>query len=344
MPRLDAVIVGGGVIGLSAAWRASQRGLRVRVLERAAPGAGASRAAAGVLAPDPQTPGFTALARASAERWRAFAHELGDVGYERCGSLVLRFGGDDVAFAGEPLTAAQVRRLEPGVAADCTGGVLLREDAQVDPRRVVAALASLLGDAVAVGADVAAVDEGGATLRDGTRVEAGRVVLAAGAWAAQELAPDLPVVPVKGQTIRLAGPPPAARIVRSEHVYVVPRAKRETVVGATIERAGFDDAPRREATESLLRQVVRALPAAAALEVVEQSAGLRPGTPDDAPLLGDWNGVLVAGGHYRNGVLLAPITAEFVAATLAGEPPPPETRPFSPGRFAPGSDPGLTPL
>src|SRR5580765_523923 len=127
MERFDAVIVGGGVIGLAAAWRGE-------------PGCGATRAAAGVLAPDPETPGFTALARRSSELWPAFAGELGDVGYTRCGSLVLLFGGDAPGLDGEPLDAAACRALEPGIAADCTGGMLVAGDAQVDPRRVTAAL------------------------------------------------------------------------------------------------------------------------------------------------------------------------------------------------------------
>jgi glycine oxidase len=141
------------------------------------------------------------------------------------------------------------------------------------------------------------------------------------------------VRPVKGQTLRLRGPLPATRIIQSEQVYVVPRASGETVLGATVEDAGFDDAPTDAATELLLRQAIRAVPAVADLEVVEASASLRPGTPDDGPLIGEWEGLLVASGHYRNGILLAPITAEAIAALLAGEEPPPETAAFDPRRF-----------
>jgi glycine oxidase len=165
------------------------------------------------------------------------------------------------------------------------------------------------------------------------RIEADRVVLAAGAWSARRLAKRLPVRPVKGQTLRLRGPLPATRIIQSEEVYVVPRASGETVLGATVEDAGFDDATTDEATELLLRQAIRAVPAVADLEVVEATASLRPGTPDDGPLIGEWEGLLVASGHYRNGILLAPITAEAIAALLAGEKPPPETAEFDPRRF-----------
>jgi len=330
MERFDAVIVGGGVIGLASAWRAQQRGLRVCVVERGEPGGGATRAAAGVLAPDPETPGFTALARRSAELWPAFAEELGDVGYTRCGSLVLAFDERDVGA--DWLDGAACSALEPGIAPDCVGGLLLDEDAQVDPRRVVRELAQRLDD-LRTHADVVDLTPTGVELADGSRFAADRVVLAAGAWSARRLAKRLPIRPVKGQTLRLRGRLPATRIIRSEHVYVVPRASGETVLGATIEDAGFDETTTDEATALLLKQAIRAVPAVAELELVEAVASLRPGTPDDGPLIGDWEGLLIAGGHYRNGILLAPITAEAVAALLAGDEPPPETLLFDPRRF-----------
>jgi len=336
--RYDAAIVGGGIIGLASAWRAAQGGLRVCVLERGSAGCGATFAAAGVLAPDPETPGFTALAHRSAELWPSFAGELRsetgiDPGYTRCGSLVLSFDGSHDEMLGEWLEGDECRALEPGIAVDCRGGVLVPQDAQVDPRRVVAALAALLGDVVRVNADVVELDEHGVVLADGTRIEAERVVLAAGAWSSRRLAKRLPIAPVKGQTLRLRGPLPATRIIRSEHVYVVPRSSGETVIGATIEDAGFDTTATEQATELLLGQARRAVPAVGGLELVEAVASLRPATPDNGPLIGEWEGLIVAGGHYRNGILLAPVTAEAVAALLAGEAPPPETAPFDPRRF-----------
>jgi glycine oxidase len=335
--RYDAVIVGGGIIGLASAWRATQQGLRVCVIEReSAAGRGATAAAAGVLAPDPETAGFTALSRRSADLWPAFADELRestgiDPGYTRCGSLVLSF--DDSRPEGEWLEAHELHALEPGLAADCRGAALLAADAQVDPRRAIDALCALLGDAVRTRTDVVELDAEGVMLADGSRIDAERVVLAAGAWTARRLAKRLPIVPVKGQTLRLHGPLPATRIIRSEHVYVVPRASGETVIGATIEDAGFDTTATDEATQMLLRQAIRAVPAVAGLELVEAVASLRPATPDESPLIGEWEGLLVAGGHYRNGILLAPITAEAVAAFLTGEEPPAETAPFDPRRF-----------
>jgi glycine oxidase len=332
MEHYDAIVVGGGIIGLACALRAHERGLDVVVLERGEPGGGATRAAAGVLAPDPETPGFTALARRSAELWPAFAEELGDVGYTRCGSLWLSFG-EEPELDGQRLDAAQCRALEPGIADDCVGGVLLADDAQVDPRRVAAALAARLGDTVRSGMDVVELSPDEIVLANGSRIGADRIVLAAGAWSSRRFARRLGIRPVKGQTLRLRGPLPATRIIRSEHVYVVPRANGETVVGATVEDAGFDETPTDEATELLLAQAVRAVPAVGELELVEAAASLRPGTPDDAPLIGEWEGLLVAGGHFRNGILLAPVTAEAIAALLAGEEPPAETLPFDPRRF-----------
>ena len=334
MERFDAAIVGGGIIGLATAWRALERGLRVCVLERGEPGAGATRAAAGVLAPDPETKAITELALRSSELWPAFAAELGDVGYTRCGSLVLAFGDEtSPSNDAEWVDRDACLALEPGVTPDCIGAWHLPRDAQVDPRRVVGRLVERVGDALHSNADVVAATPEGVELADGTRIAAERVVLAAGAWSARRLARRLPVRPVKGQTLRLRGRVPASRIIRTEHVYVVPRAGGETVLGATIEDAGFDTEATAEATQLLLRQAVRAVPAVAELELVEELASLRPGTPDDGPLIGEWEGLLVACGHYRNGVLLAPITADAIVALLEGGEPPPEVAPFDPLRF-----------
>jgi glycine oxidase len=203
----------------------------------------------------------------------------------------------------------------------------------VDPRRVAAELAARVDD-VRARRDVVAVAPDGVELADGTRLEGERVIVAAGAWTARRLVPRLPLRPVKGQTLRLRGPLPATRIIRHEHTYVVPRASGETVIGATIEDAGFDDSTTDAATAHLLEHAARIVPAVRELELVEASASLRPGTTDDGPLIGEWEGLVVAGGHYRNGILLAPITADAVAALLAGDPVPPEVEPFDPRRFA----------
>ena len=311
----DAVFVGGGVIGLASAWLAQERGLDVCVLERGRVGSGASRVAAGILAPDSEAePGhepFVPLARRSLELYPEFVAALGtDVGFWQCGMLAIALDRDEVdVLQQEPgehtwLTPSECRRLEPGLSTLVAGGALSEQEASIDPRRLVDALAAKVE--VREGAEVVSLVRDAVTLANGETVAAGRVVVTAGAWSGLA---GVPVRPVKGQVVRLRGELPAERMIRTEHVYVVPRRNGEVVVGATVEERGFD---------------------------TTVTAGLRPGSPDNGPLLGEWEGgLLVATGHYRNGILLAPITAETVAALLVGDAPPPESLPFTPERFAP---------
>jgi glycine oxidase len=351
--RFDAVIVGGGVIGLACAWRAVRRGLRVCVLERDRVGAGASRVAAGRLAPISEADfGEEALLRlnlAAAERWPSFAAELSaEVGYERRGSVYVALDRDELealarlhelrrslSLESSLLSGSGCRRLEPGLATRVAGGLHAPGEAQADPRRLLAVLAGQIqgaGGEIRSGVEVTEVGPDLARCGDGSAVT-GRVVVASGAWAAQ-LVP-LPVRPVKGQILRLRGPLPAERIVRSQHVYVVPRAGGEVVVGATTEERGFDTSVTAGAVHELLREAYRTLPGIAELELVEATAGLRPGSPDNRPFVRALSdGTLVACGHYRNGVLLAPLTGEAVAALLAGEEPPAELRAVEPPEVA----------
>jgi len=219
----------------------------------------------------------------------------------------------------------------------------------VDPRALVAALRSAAeaeGVEVVSGAEAVAALEGesgieGVRCADGSEHRAATVVLAAGAWSGEAtwLAPGdrPPVRPVKGQILTLRGgsPPPAERVVASERVYMVPRADGRLVVGATVEEQGFDTAITAGGVLELLREAYRALPDVAELELVETIGGLRPGTPDNAPLIGPGPaGVIMATGHYRNGVLLAPVTAAAVTAMLFGEEPQPELAVADPRRFS----------
>ena len=337
----DAVFVGGGVIGLASAWQAAERGLDVCVLERDRAGSGASRVAAGILAPDSEAePGnepFVPLARRSLELYPAFVDALGvDVGFWQCGMLAVALDRDEIeVLKREPgehtwLTPSECRRLEPGLSPRVAGGILSEQEASVDPRRLVEALAAKV--VVREGAEVVTVAADAVTLANGETIAAGRVVVTAGAWSGVA---GIPVRPVKGQVVRLRGELPAERMIRTEHVYVVPRRNGEVVVGATVEERGFDTTVTAGAVHELLREGYRLLPELAELELVDATAGLRPGSPDNGPLLGESeDGVLVATGHYRNGILLAPITAETIAALLVGEPPPAESLPFTPDRFA----------
>jgi glycine oxidase len=336
----DAVFVGGGVIGLACARRAAERGLDVCVLERDTAGSGASRVAAGILAPDSETePGhepFVPLARRSLELYPAFVDALGtDVGYWPCGMLAVALDADEVAvLRREPgftswLTPSECRALEPGLSPLVAGGALSEHEASVDPRRLVEALAA--GVPVREGVEVAAVTRDSVTTAAGETIAAGRVVVCAGAWSGFAGAP---VRPVKGQVVRLRGELPAQRMIRTERVYVVPRRNGEVVLGATVEERGFDTTVTAGAVHELLREGYRVLPELAELELVDASAGLRPGSPDNGPLLGEReDGVLLATGHYRNGILLAPVTAEAIAALLVGEEPPREAAPFAPDRL-----------
>ncbi|WP_433441823.1 glycine oxidase ThiO [Nonomuraea sp. CA-141351] len=354
------VIVGGGVVGLSVAWRLAREGRPVTLVDPA-PASGASHAAAGMLAPVSEV-AYTELPLlrlgvASLRRWPAFAAELaadaGLAGVEALdlrsdGTLDVAFGADDLAALDElaaymeklelpveRLSGRECRRLEPMLAPSVRGGLLAPGDAWVDPRRVTAALLAAL-DRLEVPLVRARVSE---LLRDGDRVtgvrveppgsasavagegppevRAERVVLAAGAWSAR-LA-EVPVRPVKGQIMRLRSPQPLlTRCVRGTvhgtPVYLVPRGDGELVVGATQEEMGFDTRVTAGGLYELLRDARELVPGVTELEVADVVAGLRPGTPDNLPVIGPSGtpGLALATGHHRGGVLLAPLTADIL--------------------------------
>ena len=367
----DVVVVGGGVIGLSIAWRAAQSGMAVTVVDET-PGRGASWAAAGMLAPETEVHyGEQPLLRlnlAAAESWPEFAAELEaasgrGIGYRRCGTLTVARDADDNAALDdlyrfqlrcglqvERLRSRDCRRLEPGLAPSVRGGVLAAGDHQVDNRALVQALLRACRRA---GVDLLAgrADElqaggervRGVRLAGGATLAAGTVVLAAGCWSGglRGLPPDLlpRVRPVKGQLLHLRGPasePLCQRNLRGLEVYLVPRADGRVVVGATVEEQGFDTRVTAGAVHDLLRAALELLPDVAELALEETVAGLRPGSPDNAPLLGPagLDGLVVATGHYRNGILLTPVTAAAVAELLASGEVPEAIAPFSPARFA----------
>ena len=360
----DVVVVGAGIVGLACAWRAAQRGLSVLVLDRGPAGGGASSTAAGMLAPVTEAEfGEEALLRlnlAGAAAWAAFAAELAersglDTGYRQCGALVVAADRDDLdelrrlhAFQrslgldAEWLTGRECRRLEPGLSPRVGGGVLAPHDHQADPRATLRALRAALeheGGELVEGVEVTSV-EGVGVATGGGLIDAGEVVVAAGAWSARLARDAPPVRPVKGQVLRLreprAGTPLAARIVRTPRCYVVPRASGEVVVGATVEERGFDATVTAGGVHRLLEAAWEALPDVEERELVETSVGFRPGTPDNAPVIGraTRGGPIWATGHHRNGILLAPLTATAVSALLADAPPPEPLAGFGPERFA----------
>jgi glycine oxidase len=351
----DVIVVGGGVIGLAVAWRCAQRGLGVAVVDPA-PGSGASRTAAGMLAPVTELhyegAELLALNVESARRYPDFAAELTattgiDVGYRACGTVQAAWDAADLAelralhdfqatlgVTSQLLTGGELRDAEPALAAGLPGGLYAAGDHQVDNRRLHAALLAAAGAAgVELIEDrVAEVDTRGdrvvgAALAGGARMAAGTVVIAAGAWSRQlgGLPPGAaPLVrPVKGQTVRLRGPEDLLRhvvrgAVRGSPVYLVPRADGEIVLGASSEEAGFDVRPRAGAVYELLRDAQTLVPELSEVEFVEVSTGLRPGSPDNAPLLGPGAlpGLVLATGHYRNGILLAPVTGDEIATLV----------------------------
>jgi glycine oxidase len=354
----DAVFVGGGAIGLCCAWYAARRGARVAVLERAEPPAGATRVAAGMLAPVGELafgePKLLEMTLASARLYPEFVAELEAAagvatGYERRGALHVALDRDEAAelrrvhdlqrsldLEAEWLAPRRCRELEPGLTPSFNGGVHAPGEAAIDPRALAAALLAALAAAgveVRTGAEVVdGVFEGerlaGVRTDAGDELRASAVVLAAGAWSGRaEWLPEHarpPVRPVKGQTLELrsrGGVAPCERILVSERVYLVPRDDGRLIVGATVEEQGFDTAVTAGGVHELLREAYRLLPDVAEMELVDSLAGLRPGTPDNLPLIGPGaiEGLVLATGHYRNGILLAPLTAAAIVATLAGD-------------------------
>ncbi len=371
--RPDVVVVGAGVAGLAVAHRAAARGMRPLVVDRGAPGGATTHVAAGMLAPVSEAAfGERALLElnlAAAGRWRAWADEVAaaagvDAGLRECGTLLVARDRDqaealerELAFRhecglrAERLLPSQARDREPALSPAVRLGLDVPGDHAVDARRLAAALATAaqrLGGRVRADTEVAELLVDGDCVR-GVRLAAGEVVetdavvVAAGPWSGMVAglppAAQVPVRPVKGQTLRLRDPAGAGlleRVVRSEEMYLVPLGNGRYVLGATVEERGFDTAVTAGAVHDLLREAAEIVPGVLELEVEEVLAGLRPGTPDNAPILGPGalGGLHWATGHYRHGVLLAPVTGATVVAGILGEPPPPEAAPFAPARFA----------
>ncbi len=369
----DVVVVGAGLAGLGVAWRLAQRGRRVVVLEAGEVGRGASWAAAGMLAPSAEI-GFEeldlyALGQESLRRWPGFARELAqasgiDPGYRDTGTLVVADDRDSAralrrlfAFQTEHgvpvdwLSGDQAADLEPLLSPRLPAAIFSPDDHQVDPRAVVQALRQ---SAERTGVEVREhcrverlelVASPRLVVEGGEPLEARAVVLAAGVWSREVggLAAELPIRRVKGQALALRMDPGRGldlrHVVRGPDAYLVPRWDGRLVVGATSEDGVSDGLVTAGGVYRLLEGAVRVVPAVEEMELVETWASHRPAARDHAPLLGRVApGVFAATGHYRHGVLLAPVTADEVAAevdrALDGTPETaPILAPFSPLRF-----------
>jgi glycine oxidase len=364
------LIIGGGIIGCSIAFSLAKAGVRPLILEKSSVAAEASSGGAGLLSTQAHTdesgPLFD-LKSASRALYPALAAELRertdmDIEYRELGHVVPVFGEDEArtvrarvawqAARGLPahwLTAAQARELEPGLPATVRGAGWFPDDHHINSTTTTQALASAvirLGGRVRVECPV--VD----LVRDGARVtgvrtkqetiSAGEVVLAAGAWSGQfesSAGIPLPIIPAKGQIVVARLPQPALRHVVYQEVYVIPRATGEHIVGSTVEYVGFDKRVTVEGIADLLRDATRLAPALREAEMVASYGCLRPASTDGLPVLGHTParpGLVVATGHFRNGILLAPITGKLIAelilqgtTTLSLEPFRPD-RPFPP--------------
>jgi glycine oxidase len=361
----DVIVVGGGVIGLMSAWRLAQAGMSVVLLEKGKPASEASSAALGVLSPqaDAGRPSdFLRLAQASLALFGSLAEELGsesgvDIELRDEGMLylalseadndALRAGAERQKAAGVPvdlISGDDARGLEPTLGPNVVGALFFTGALQVDNVRFGSALllaANRAGVQVLQGRQVTRI------VKDGGRVagvEAGStiyrapaVIIAAGSWSGTIEGLSLPVRPAKGQALSLDAPFVLSHIIDSEAGYVVPRRDGRLLVGATVEDAGYDKRVTVSAIQSLLAGVSRAVPALKDSAIREMWAGLRPCAADSLPVLGPMagcEGLFAATGHFRNGILLAPITAQLVTAWLTRKPLTVDVSSFSPNRFA----------
>lgn len=363
----DVLVIGAGVIGCAIAYRLAREGLRVSVLDRGEIGREASWAAAGILSPIhpwdyPEA--LTKLCIASERLYPKFVEEIEadsglSVEYRKTGLLMLIADDEDAAAAEKQIswrqdhgmgferwTAVEVVEREPLVSGDLRGALFLPDVCQVRNNRLVQALAKAAASRRACfssGAEVTGVLTENRTIlgvaSGNDRTYASQVIVAAGAWSSvllKELALDFEVHPVKGQMLLLEGSVvPLSRMVLWKGAYLVPRQDEQILVGSTLEPAGFSKEVTPSAVRKLLDQALRMAPGLSHGSFKTAWAGLRPGTPNRVPYIGrpqGWHGLVIASGHYRNGILLAPITACLVEAIVRGKPPSMPLFPYRVGR------------
>ena len=367
MKTFDAVIAGGGLIGCAIALELSRTGLRVALFEAREPGREASWASAGILSPAPESSAMIAmvlLGQASMALYPDFIALVEETsglstGYRPKGTLQALFSRHakeelntiialhhGLGLKAEAISAAEARELEPAISEEVEAAALRPDEASVDNRLLSAAL---LEAAKRGGAQISAASPvqsiwrenshcRGVKLAGGERISARHTIIAAGCFSSQISGVEefAPVRPAKGQMLSLRCE--AARIERvlwSERIYLVPRNDGRILAGATVEYVGFDKTVTASGIHANLDAAIELVPALAAARVEEVWAGLRPDTPDHLPIIGptDVEGLLIATGHFRSGVLLTPVTAKLIADHVAGMTPTLDCDRFSPMRF-----------
>jgi glycine oxidase len=365
----DVAIVGGGLIGVSTALELSRRKLRVVVFDRQHAGREASWAAAGMLAPSPDGPeaaSLVPLARESLRLYPEFVRSIEEVSgkkaaFEQRGAFEIFFGdrGDgesardafvarqrSLGISTEPVPVRSVREKEPALGPRAVAAAWLPDEAFVDPRQLMeAALTAAEAQGIELRANcevTGLLDQGGrcrGVLSQEGRTETRHVVIAAGCFsshAADEVGRNSGVRPVRGQMLCFRRPGlTLGHVLRCGHNYLVPRADGRIVAGSTLEEAGFEKIVTPGGVRKITDAALEFVPALEGAEIVEMWAGLRPGTPDGLPVLGPTtiDGLILATGHYRNGILLAPITAKMIAGWVFGESIGTGASAFSPLRF-----------
>jgi glycine oxidase len=350
IPRTwDAIVVGAGIIGLSLARELRQHNMRVLIVEREEPGRESSHAAAGMLVdhPDEIPAPLRALAAASAEMYPEFVHQLRDESginpdLRDFGTIFFPPGPTSenrLSPRSSPLPAP-LAELEPALA-DTSGAAVYLAERSVDPRLLTsAALKAARHREVNISSGSQVID----TVVSGGRIAGVRtakttyiapiVINCAGAWAGQISAPPIPTRPVKGQMLSIVGGPALRHVIRGER-YLVPRSDGRILVGASVEEAGYDKRTDVDTIQQLYRTAIAMVPALARGRILESWAGLRPGTPDGLPILGATaiQGYFVATGHFRDGILLAPVTAAVMAQVVTGARPDHDLTAFAANRF-----------
>ena len=350
MKTWDAIIIGAGIIGLSLAIELRKAGLSVLVIEKGEPGREASWAAGGMLAdfgleiPAPLQP----LATSSARIYPEFVHELEDetglkIDLRAHGTLLFLDSSEGRAREESHSLPASLATLEPALQSPAQPPLFLKERS-VDPRHLTMAA---IGAARRRGVDFSSGDQvlaveienGKATgvRTNKTQFVAAIVVNCAGAWAGQIGPHAFPIRPVKGQMLCVLMPDKemVSHVVRTPEVYLIPRSDGRMLIGATMEESGFDKQTVPETLQKLRKAALDLVPRLVDARILEAWAGLRPGTPDKLPILGETTtlGYLAATGHFRDGILLAPITARTMAQVITGQEPKFDLRPFRADRF-----------